>query len=213
MGDNAIKIVIKTVRMIYVWGLELVLVIACLWDSGRGAGWWRPCCWSVAILPGSLLSCGHWGSQSSYCQPPSRQRDHWFTGQVSFAGPGVGRHLFLWGWKTVSPRGLILWIENLNSFSDTCKLCFSSYTYVGGKERCVRKKPELSTVCTLNLRKMDEICLVVSYFCLRLTSQTRPGLGEVCFLLPVSPVVLPSVAFAITADQPCVLGVLLLRTH
>lgn len=200
MGDNAIKIVIKTVRMIYVWGLELVLVIACLWDSGRGAGWWRPCCWSVAVLPGLLLSSGHWAARVSTASFALRQRDHWLMGQVSFTGPGVGRHLFIWGWKTISPRGLILWTENLNAFSDTCKLCFSSYTYVGGKERCVRKKPELSTVCTLNLRKLGEMCLLVSYFCLRLSSQTRLGWGEVRFLLPVSPVVLPSVAFATMVD-------------
>lgn len=147
MEDNAIKIV----RMIYVWGLELVLVIACRWDAG----------WLMEAPP--LL---HWLSTWVTAQPwslgprGSSYRQASVLGgriigspsQISSAVPGLGaqgRHTLPGGWEAVFPIVFILWIKYLNSFSDSYKWCFYSYMYVGGKERCVRKKPELSTSARL----------------------------------------------------------------
>lgn len=176
-------------RLLWGWLMEAPLLLQ-----------WLPT-W-VTAQPWSL---GQWGSP--HAPPPSLAEG------LMLAHPGRSALLSLgWdGWEgTCScedgrlsfPLSLSIELKTWTPFRLAQIVFFISHIQGWGRKVCSKETRDVNK-CTLNLGKPYEIWLALSYFCLRLGSQGRPGLEEGLFLLSL--VYQPScssAAVAIPADSP-----------
>lgn len=107
--------------------------------------------WLSTWVTAQLWSPGPRGS--SYCQASLRgKRIIGSPRQIGWTVPrvaGRGRHMLIWGQRPSFPSSLSSESNTWTPFQWVQTVC-PLHTHVGGKERYVRKKPELSTsVCLI----------------------------------------------------------------